>query len=311
MITHRFNQQALGQDRGISRFVALAHTEGCGVSGGPSEQLYVRTLLGYLRHPLVAHCLLLEHGCEKTHNDFIRHEIERLGLDAQAFGWASIQLDGGIEAVMAKTAAWFYERLAQDRPMERQPADLSAVRIGLMSAGSVSDVAQRALARLSAAVVCAGGTLVVPENSRLLSSPDYLAGTIDTGTALPTLAYGQSLHTASSATGFHIMETPTAHWTETLTGLGATGVEVILAYAGEHPLQGHPLLPVVQVTAEERVEQHFAADMDLILGGEPEDWAQTLLDLATDVLSRRYIPKAAQAGNIDFQFTRGLLGVSL
>ena len=53
----------------VSRFVALPHTEGCGVSDGSAEAIYSRTLLGHLASPLVRVGLLLEHGCEKTHNE--------------------------------------------------------------------------------------------------------------------------------------------------------------------------------------------------------------------------------------------------
>ena len=307
MMAHRFNDENLGNGR---RFVALVHTEGCGVSGGPSEQLYVRTLLGYLRHPLVGQCLLLEHGCEKTHNDFVRHEIARLGLPEERFGWASIQLDGGIDAVTAKAEAWFRTHAAAAAAPERRVAGLDAVRLGLMSVGPVTAQTQQALAVVSRAIVSAGGTLVVPENSTLMSSPVYRAATVGTAPLLPTLAYGQSLQDAAGA-GFHVMETPTAHWTETLTGLGATGVDAVLVHVGEHPIQGHPLLPVIQITADERVEQHYAADMDLVLDGGAQAWPQAILDLVADVLSQRYAVKANQVGNIDFQFTRGLLGVSL
>ena len=45
------------------RFVALPHTEGCGVS---DERIGAATLLGYLCSPLIGHALLLEHGCEKV-----------------------------------------------------------------------------------------------------------------------------------------------------------------------------------------------------------------------------------------------------
>ena len=51
--------QQAGGDGGAVRFVALPHTEGCGVS---DERLGVRTLLGHLASPLVRHALLLEHG---------------------------------------------------------------------------------------------------------------------------------------------------------------------------------------------------------------------------------------------------------
>ena len=38
---------------GVSRFVALPHTEGCGNSGGESIDIYTRTMVGHLVHPMV------------------------------------------------------------------------------------------------------------------------------------------------------------------------------------------------------------------------------------------------------------------
>jgi altronate dehydratase len=107
------------------------------------------------------------------------------------------------------------------------------------------------------------------------------------------------------------METPSPHWVETLTGLGATGVELMVAYVGQHPMQGHPLAPLVQVSAEEAAQQRHAADLDLVLSGQPEGWAGQILSLLVKVISRQYTPKPYKYGNIDFQITRGLLGVSL
>ncbi|MDE0014538.1 MAG: UxaA family hydrolase, partial [Candidatus Poribacteria bacterium] len=53
MIAHRCNERGIGEKQGISRFVALPHTEGCGVSGGRSEEIYTRTMIGHLTHPTV------------------------------------------------------------------------------------------------------------------------------------------------------------------------------------------------------------------------------------------------------------------
>jgi hypothetical protein len=131
------------------------------------------------------------------------------------------------------------------------------------------------------------------------------------GPHLPSLAYGQALLDAADQRGFHVMETPTGHWTETLTGLGGVGVEAILAYVGGHPIEGHPLVPVLQATADERVARQFADDMDVVLDGDPASWPQALADLLSQTLGGQLQPKAMRAGNIDFQFTRGLLGVSL
>ena len=36
--------------------------------------------------------LCLEHGCEKTHNDFFNGALSTLGLDPASYGYASIQV---------------------------------------------------------------------------------------------------------------------------------------------------------------------------------------------------------------------------
>lgn len=307
MLAARLNQKKIGQGPNLSRYVALSHTEGCGSNSGPSEDLYIRTMLGYIAHPLVKHCMLIEHGCEKTHNDYMRHAVQDMGLDPRKLGWASIQLDGGIEHVQQKLEAWFTQEVAHDAAPITETVGLEAVRLGLLSDGPVSAAVAQQLAQITKMVVKAGGSVVVPENTGLLSTPDYRNNVLQQSVVLPSLAYGEHMPT----NGFHIMETPTEHWVETLTGLAATGVELILAYVGEHPMQTHPLVPVVQVTAEPAVQQQYGADLDLILTGEPDEWQNELFKLITRVLEHTYAPKLYQQGNIDFQLTRGLLGVTL
>lgn len=307
MIAKYLNEKRNDQSDGLSRFVSLAHTEGCGVSSGQSEELATRTMVGYILHPLVKHCLLLEHGCEKTHNDHMRNALEDSDFDLDNLGWASIQLDGGIDAVTKKIDDWFARRLADAPVNPKKMAGIGALRIGLMSDGPVSDGVARSLAQLTKAVVGAGGTIVSPENAGYLSSALYREALLPTQTVMPSLAYGE--HAAS--TGFHIMETPTSHWVETLSGIGATGVELVLAYVGQHTVQTHPLVPVLQVTADEGMEANFGDDLDLVLEGNEEDWARQMLQLAADLIAGKVQPKLVQQGNIDFQITRGFLGVSL
>jgi altronate dehydratase len=264
-------------------------------------------MLGYLSHPMVAHCLLLEHGCEKTHNDYMRAQMKAAGIDPASLGWASVQLDGGIDAALEKVDAWFADAVQERGPAPAESAGLDALRVALASAGPVSNALAAALAQLTTQVVAAGGTVVAPQNSGLLSSPVYLAATVGDQPAYPTLAYGAPMTTG----GFHVMETPTQHWVETLTGLGATGVDIIVAAVGEHPLQTHPLVPMLQVTDQDDVVAAFGDDMDLHLTGDPADWPAAILTLIADVACRRYAPRLYQLGNVDFQVTRGLLGVSM
>ena len=307
MTARRLNQTDLAHGEHLSRFVALPHTEGCGANSGPYEEMVIRTMIGYLAHPLVQRCLLMEHGCEKTHNDYYRHVLQAHGLDANRFGWTSIQLDGGIESVMQKAEAWFTDALATDPAPTSEAAGLEALHLGLLSDGPVPPAVAQKLAELTKAIVAAGGSVVVPENTTLLSTADYRSRVLQQPMVLPSLAYGEH----RQQPGFHIMETPTEHWVETLTGLAATGVEIILAYVGEHPMQTHPLVPVVQVTADATLQTRYGADLDLYLSGDPAGWIDELLALTVRVLEHQVSPKLYQQGNIDFQLTRGLLGVTL
>lgn len=306
MITRRLNKQDPGQQGALSRYVALPHTEGCGNSTG-SEAMYARTMVGYVTHPMVKHCLLLEHGCEKTHNDFMRHQMDEMGVDYNRLGFASIQLDGGIDKVTQKVEAWFAEQLSATSPSEKVTVGLEGLRIGIVSDGSVGDEAGEQLAALTRMIVSAGGTVVVPENDGLLSTSAFTGNVLEAAAVSPSLAYGEQ----ARLDGFHVMETQTGHWVETITGLAATGVELMVALVHQRPMQAHPFVPMLQAASEPAVQQAYANDLDLLLLGDPADWTNQILLRCKQTFERSYTPRLYQQGNIDFQFTRGLLGVSL
>ena len=311
MIADQLNQKGLGREHGISRYVALAHTEGCGVSGGNSEDIYRRTLIGHLIHPMVALGLPLEHGCEKTHNDYIRHALTEQGIPLERYGWASVQLDGGIDAVIQKVEDWFSESLTSIPIPDRTDVGLEHLRIGLTSSGKVTDEAAQSLAHLTQTIASAGGTVVVPANATFLTSSLYVARLFsDHSQVRNTLSYGQSI----AEPGFHIMEAPTDHVVETLTGLGATGVDLMFAHVVGHPLQAHRMIPLIQATTEETTRSIYETDLDLLPADEnwtPENFSAQMLETILAVASRRYTPKLYGKGNTDFQFTRGLLGISM
>ena len=291
MIAHRCNEQKIGEKQGISRFVALPHTEGCGVSGGRSEEIYTRTMIGHLTHQAVALGLLLEHGCEKTHNDHVRHEIQKLGISPERYGWASVQLDGGIDAVIDKVQDWFSETLADKPAVPVVDTGLEHLCIAVTSTGEATEEVSQSVTQLTYRVVAAGGTAIVPANATFITSE-----------LSPTLAYGQRVEKA----GFHIMETPTDQPTETLTGLGATGVDLALAHIVGAPLQSHVMVPLIQVSTDATTQAAYGVDLDLATADVDD-----LLALIVEVASRKYTPKLHGKGNTDFQLTRGLLGISM
>eukprot|EP00438_Fugacium_kawagutii_P005115 Skav212226 [mRNA] locus=scaffold862:200417:207501:- [translate_table: standard] len=99
-------------DQDKVRFVALPHSEGCGGAGGHQfETIFQRVMLGHLLHPQVQNGILLEHGCEKTHNDWFAERLTSRGVSLDSFGWASVQADGGIEA--PRTGNYVHEDVSQ------------------------------------------------------------------------------------------------------------------------------------------------------------------------------------------------------
>lgn len=307
MAAERLERNEVGKGQGISRYVALVHTEGCGVAGDATERMYSRTMLGYLTHPLVRHALLLEHGCEKTHNDYIRHELERDGIDPARFGWSSIQLDGGLECTLRNVESWFAERVERDCPPEYRETDPAALTVGILTEGRVSDTASAMFAILVRRLVDAGARVVIPDNSAMLTSASFSDSVLENASPGPSLGYGQT----AKRPGYYVMETQTDHWVETLTGLGGTGAQILIAHVAEHPMQGHPMLPVLQISTVPSVREVYASDLDLVLSDAPEENARRIAEMLLKTASRNYTTVSMRQKNTDFQFTRGLLGVSM
>ncbi|MCZ6557076.1 MAG: UxaA family hydrolase [SAR324 cluster bacterium] len=307
MIADKLN--AHGREKGISRYVALVHTEGCGAAGGDSEQLFLRTMLGHLRNPLVKKALLLEHGCEKTVNDYIRNYMESQGIDPARFGWASVQLDGGIDNVVAKVAEWFGTELAGGVEPPREEVGAEQLRVGLTANGAAPENLARALASAARAIVSGGGMVVIPQCAPLLAQQEFQAGLLASPPPTPSLAYGE----LATASGLQIMETPTTHPVEVLTGLGATGVELMLANIAGRPLQAHPMIPLIQVSGQPDTTERWGNDLDASVDAaeDVEQLAGRLLRLLSAVASRETLPKLYAQGNTEFQLTRGWLGISM
>ena len=313
-IASELNAGLPGGTHGLSRFVALPHTEGCGASSGENEEHYLRTVVGHLLHPMVGAALLLEHGCERTHNDLMRHTLKQYGVDPRRFGYASIQLHGGIEAVTARVIDWFARRTepvdattgAHTNAVTTQPA----FSLGLTADGPVPENTARALALLAIEIVASGGSVILPRSGTLTGNAAFLHQ-LGRYTSLPdTLAYGQ----VAGNSGLHVMATPTSHFVEALTGLGGTGVQVIVAHVAGSAMQGHPMIPTLQVTTHRSGESAFDADLDVVIASGATGAGRIrdrLSDRIRGTLTRTYVPGAWSRGHTDFQLTRGLLGVSL
>ena len=107
------------------------------------------------------------------------------------------------------------------------------------------------------------------------------------------------------------MSTPTTSTTEILTGLGATGVEIILMYTNGIPVASHPLVPVLQFGDESEHNEKFIDDLDFVLPQLMDNSSEFLIKKIESTIKRQHVPKLHSRGYSNFQVTRGAIGVSL
>lgn len=292
---------------GVSRCVSLAHTEGCGSAN--ADHLYLQTLLGHVEHACVRRAMLLEHGCERTHNDAVRHYLSARGVDSSHLGFASVQLDGGLEKVRRKIGDWFAAALDDGGGPRVERVGAEALRMGVTGIGPVPEGVCLALSRLIRGLVAGGATVVIAENASLLAETVFSRDLIEGGAWAPSLAYGEP----PSTPGCHVMQTPTDNATEVLTGLGGTGVDIMLAHVARMPLQSHPMIPLLQVGSAASLRERFSLDLDATFSENEsvDSVEQALASRIGETASRDYVPKLFAQGHSQFQLTRGLLGLSM
>jgi len=304
----------------FDRFLALPHTEGCGIGyAGGGEDLFARIMVGHLTHDAVESAVLLEHGCEKTHNTWMKEQLEARGIDVSKYGFASVQLDGGIASSTERVHKWFEDQCSEKVQMNNDENPLTSFALGLLIEDDDPVVHAFAL-DLVRAYSGASGTVIIPSTSSLLRAPallDELQGTL-----APTIAFAER----PSRPGVHIMHIPDGvlNKAELVTGLAASGVSLVLNISSDEsichrlPLAGHPIAAVLKVTTSAFIPKDGQPkkNVDLALAaqaGESES-ERRLRWLAELVTLLKWGADGSRGTSKDevvaFQVARGPTGVS-
>ena len=287
-------------------YCSVPHTEGCGGGGGVAlDAIISRVLSGHLLHPLVQSAFVMEHGCEKTHNDWF---LAQIGKDKEGdYGWGSVQGDGGIENVSSCVEKYFN---ASAQVCTKMPP----IVLGLLCREeSLSDEEAVLLANLCLTVIKLGGSVIVPAASSsaggVLRSKTFISETLRDdmpGEALPaTLAFAERIE---DNTGFHIMECQDVmSCKEVMTGVAACGATALLWWVGAGtPLQaGHPFVPTLHASTVSK------GTRDMLLDGAEEGSTKSILDRFYSALTGSYVTKCSQHGSVDFSIPRGVTSISL
>ena len=93
-------------------------------------------------------------------------------------------------------------------------------------------------------------------------------------------------------------------------GLGGCGAQVFVGLCGRTPEKGHPLVLRVQVAQPDLLLAEAHCDVDVLLTGDAAADAAALHRWIREVAVGERIPAVVTGGFVDFQLTRGLLGVT-
>lgn len=290
-----------GDDRfGAENVTALAHTEGCGVTSGASEEIYSDVLIGYATHPLTAQAVFVEHGCEKTHNDYFKQALRRKGYSIDRFEWTSIQGTGGIKQVSNDVAKIF------EKPI-KQTSNTETLTVGIITGGFDDGLMSRQVARLANCLLRDGISVVIPDNDPILRSKGFGEEiTVNQATLVkPSIGYGERIHSK----GLHTMKSYSDDRLELMTGMGACGASVFAVFVKRLPWQPHRFIPTIQIGKDPSIK-----GIDSVINVAEDKLELNSRDIAqilVDAVAGDYQQKISSLPNVGFQITRGPDGISM
>ena len=191
----------------------LTHEMGCG--GTRQDSGYLCSLLaGFINNPNVAGATVLSLGCQHLQTDMIAAEIKRQNPKFNKPLLLFEQQAGTEYALMAQATKETFLGLTEINKIERQPAPLSALTVGLKCGGSdgFSGIsANPVLGHLSDTIVALGGKTILAEFPELNGVEQELINRtddIDKAQKFITLMSTYSAQAEAAGSGFDMNPSP-------------------------------------------------------------------------------------------------------
>ena len=165
---------ALADFPNVDGVVAFTHPTGCAMDrNSEGYTVLERVTNGYLSHPNFGAVLLIGLGCEVNQGA----GYGRQGSDDRPFQFYNIQDSGGTTAAVADGVARTLEFLPRVNAVQREPAPISGLKVGLQCGGSDAFSvisANPALGCASDLLVSRGGTAILSETPEVASGAEGL-----------------------------------------------------------------------------------------------------------------------------------------
>ena len=286
--------------KNVTRFGYLETTEGCGVVG--NDFFHKNVLVGILRSPLIKFAVLLEHGCEKNHNDSMRKTLKsKFESIPSNIGFESVQLGGGVRRAVSNVMRQC-RRLSEATNMRKKEKNL---RVGLVvDTTSLNQVDIDSLKVFCRAVIDKWtGTIVSPRVPCLNG--------FETMFKTRFVSLGDTISEDAGMVLLRGLDCCSMTLSETIGCVASTGVHVLVVLSTTSDIvQAHPLIPTIFISSSSSSSLMFH-DVDVRLNHGVSENAMSICDVVASVVSSKLLPYMNRIGNVHFQFSRGRTGVSV
>ncbi len=192
----------------------LTHGLGCGGTRDDADALCA-LMAGYITHPNVAGATVLSLGCQNSTVERLEEEIARRdpGYGRPLHIYVQQKADSE-QAMLTKALKEIFVGLDQINTLQREPAPLSKLIIGMECGGSdgFSGIsANPVLGRVSDLIVSLGGSAILAEFPELCGVEQELLNRCvddDTASRLESLIRRYAAHAATVGAGFHMNPSP-------------------------------------------------------------------------------------------------------
>ncbi len=157
----------LKQYPNIDGIVSIPNTEGCGCDSTLQIERFMQVLQGYINHPNVGGCLIMDLGCEKTNYDrMFPYIASTTSKYLKPVDWLTIQANGGAHASIERGKKIIASRLWEVNETGRTPCPFSTLVVGTECGASDSFsgiTANPVIGRTVDKVISAKGSAILSE----------------------------------------------------------------------------------------------------------------------------------------------------
>ena len=168
------NDKLINQYPNLDGIVAVPHSEGCGCDSGLQIDRLLSVLKGYVSHPNVGGCLIMDLGCEQTNYDKVHKYLKNVVAEAQKpIDWLTIQESGGTRPSVEKAKKIINLQLPKVNLIRRKPAPIAELIIGTECGASDSFsgiTANPIIGNAVDKVIFGGGSAILSEVTEMVGT---------------------------------------------------------------------------------------------------------------------------------------------